>query len=56
MLYTGEKPTTKQFIIRHLREFVSSIPVCLGYLWIGIDKRKQGCHDKLSVTVVIKKQ
>jgi uncharacterized RDD family membrane protein YckC len=51
---TGDKPSTRQFIGRYLAYYVSIIPLCLGIIWIGIDKRKQGWHDKLAGTVVIK--
>ena len=50
---TGGKPTLKQWIIRYLGYFVSLTPICLGYFWIVIDKKKQGFHDKLAKTVVI---
>lgn len=50
---TGEKPSTGQFIGRYLGYYVSMIPLCLGLIWVGIDKRKQGWHDKLAGTVVI---
>jgi len=30
------------------------IPLVLGFLWVGWDARKQGWHDKLAGTVVIK--
>jgi uncharacterized RDD family membrane protein YckC len=48
------KPSTGQFIIRYLGYFVSTIPFGLGLLWVGWDKRKQGWHDKLAGTVVIR--
>ena len=51
---TGEKPSTRQFIVRYLGYYVSIIPLSLGIIWVGIDKRKQGWHDKLAGTVVIK--
>ena len=51
---TGQKPTTQQFIIRYLGYFVSTIPFLLGLIWVGIDKRKQGWHDKIAGTVVVK--
>jgi uncharacterized RDD family membrane protein YckC len=51
---TGEKPSTGQFIIRYLGYYVSIIPLSLGFIWVGIDRRKQGWHDKLAGTVVIK--
>ena len=51
---TGEKPSTGQFIGRYLGYYVSMILLFLGIIWVGIDKRKQGWHDKLAGTVVIK--
>ena len=51
---TGEKPSNRQFIVRYLGYYVSIIPLSLGIIWVGIDKRKQGWHDKLAGTVVIK--
>lgn len=51
---TGEKPTTAQFIGRYLGYYVSMLPLFLGLIWVGIDKRKQGWHDKLAGTVVIR--
>jgi uncharacterized RDD family membrane protein YckC len=50
---TGEKPTTKQWILRYIGYFVSAIPLGLGYFWIAFDKRKQGWHDKMAGTVVV---
>ena len=50
---TGEKPTTGQFIGRYLGYFVSILPLGLGLIWVGIDRRKQGWHDKLAGTVVV---
>lgn len=51
---TGTKPSSGQFIVRYLGYYVSMIPLFLGIIWVGIDKRKQGWHDKLAGTVVIK--
>jgi len=51
---TGGTPTTGQFIGRYLGYYVSMFPLCLGIIWVGIDKRKQGWHDKLAGTVVIR--
>lgn len=53
---TGEKPTTGQFVLRYLGYFVSMIPFMLGLIWVGIDERKQGFHDKIARTVVIHKK
>jgi uncharacterized RDD family membrane protein YckC len=51
---TGEAPSLGQLIGRYLGYYVSSIPFCLGLIWVGIDRRKQGWHDKLAHTVVIR--
>ena len=51
---TGGKPSTGQFIGRYFGYYVSMIPLFLGIIWVGIDKRKQGWHDKLAGTVVIR--
>lgn len=51
---TGGKPSTGQFIGRYLAYFVATLPLGLGIIWVGIDKRKQGWHDKLAGTVVLR--
>lgn len=50
---TLSAPSTSQNIIRYLGYFLSFLPLGLGFLWIAVDKRKQGWHDKLAGTVVI---
>jgi uncharacterized RDD family membrane protein YckC len=32
------------------------LPLCLGIFWVGWDKRKQGWHDKIAGTLVIKEK
>lgn len=39
--------------LRSVGYLISSFVFCLGYIWIGFDKRKQGWHDKIAGTVVI---
>lgn len=51
---TFEKPTRGQFVLRLLGYGVSFAGLLLGFLWIAADKRKQGWHDKIAGTVVIK--
>lgn len=53
---TGGKPSTRQFIIRYLGYYVSGIPLMLGIIWVGFDARKQGWHDKMAGTVVVRKK
>jgi uncharacterized RDD family membrane protein YckC len=50
------KPSVGQFVVRYLGYFVSIFGLMLGFLWIAFDKRKQGWHDKLAGTVVIRKK
>ncbi|MFV9875725.1 MAG: RDD family protein [Rickettsiales endosymbiont of Dermacentor nuttalli] len=52
---TLDKPTQKQLIIRFLGYFVSFIPLLLGFTSMIFSKKKQGWHDKLANTLVIKK-
>ncbi|BFM15960.1 RDD family protein [Maricurvus nonylphenolicus] len=48
------KPSVKQLIIRYLGYYVSALPFLMGIMWVGVDERKQGWHDKLAGTLVIK--
>lgn len=52
---TGRPASTAQLVGRYFAYFVSMIPLFLGIIWVAFDKRKQGWHDKLAGTVVIKK-
>jgi uncharacterized RDD family membrane protein YckC len=52
---TGRPASTAQLVGRYFAYFVSMIPIFLGVIWVAFDKRKQGWHDKLAGTVVIKK-
>ena len=49
------RPTAGQLIGRYLGYFLSTMFLGLGLMWVGWDARKQGWHDKLAGTVVIKK-
>jgi uncharacterized RDD family membrane protein YckC len=53
---TGEPPRTSQLIIRYLGYYVSTLPLMLGILWVGMDPRKQGWHDKIANTVVVRRK
>lgn len=51
---TTEQPISpKQIFLRMAGYLVSGIPLMVGILWIGIDKRRQGWHDKMAGTVVV---
>jgi uncharacterized RDD family membrane protein YckC len=50
---TGQAPSTGRLVVRFLAYFVSALPLYLGFLWVAVDRRKQGWHDKIAGTVVI---
>lgn len=51
---TGRQPSTARLVGRYFGYYVSAIPLCLGFIWVGIDSKKQGWHDKLAGTVVVR--
>jgi len=51
---TGAPLTRRQAIVRYLGYYVSLFGLGIGFLWVGWDRRKQGWHDKLAGTVVIR--
>ncbi|RJS94297.1 RDD family protein [Salinisphaera sp. Q1T1-3] len=51
---TGEAPTTRQLILRYIGYHAATLPFDLGLAWLGIDGRKQGWHDEIARTVVIR--
>ncbi len=51
---TGETPGIGRLVVRYLGYYVSIIPFCLGLIWVGLDRRKQGWHDKIAGTVVVR--
>jgi uncharacterized RDD family membrane protein YckC len=52
---TLSKPSTGQLIVRYIGYFISGIVFCLGFLWVAFDKRKQGWHDKIAGTLVVRR-
>lgn len=53
---TGGKPEAWQMIVRYLGYYVSMMPFFLGILWVAFDSRKQGWHDKMAGTVVVRRK
>lgn len=53
---TGQPASTGQLIGRYFAYFVAMLPLFLGIVWVAFDKRKQGWHDKLAGTVVVKQK
>ena len=53
---TFGRPSLPQLIGRYVGYYVSAIPLMIGIIWVAFDKRKQGWHDKMANTVVIRKR
>jgi uncharacterized RDD family membrane protein YckC len=52
---TGGRPTVWQCIGRYFMALVGILCAGLGYLWIVIDPRRQGWHDKIVRTLVVRR-
>lgn len=53
---TGNAASTEQLVGRYFAYCLSIIPLGLGLIWVAFDERKQGWHDKLAGTVVVRKK
>jgi len=53
---SGEEMTPGLAFLRWVGYIVSALFLLLGYIWIAFDPRKQGWHDKIAGTVVIRKK
>lgn len=51
---TGGKPRAGQLLLRYLGYYLSILGCFLGFAWVGWDRRKQGWHDKIAGTVVVR--
>ena len=51
---SGNTPSKGQFVGRYFAYLISILPLCIGFLWVAFDRRKQGWHDKLAGTVVVR--
>ena len=50
----GERIDIGKSLIRYVGFVVSVIPIFLGLIWAGFDPRKQGWHDKIAGTYVVR--
>jgi len=50
---SGGRPSTARLVARCFAYIASGLPLFLGFVWIAIDRRKQGWHDKIAGTVVV---
>lgn len=51
---TGQALSVNQAVGRYFGYFLSAAPLGLGFLWIAFDARKQGWHDKIAGSVVVR--
>ncbi|MCX6684288.1 MAG: RDD family protein [Methanoregula sp.] len=49
----GNKPTFARVTLRHFAKFISALIIFLGFLMIGLTKKRQGLHDKIAGCLVL---
>jgi uncharacterized RDD family membrane protein YckC len=51
---TGAALTLKSCIVRYFAYLIALLPLAIGFIWVAFDKRKQGWHDKIAGSVVVR--
>lgn len=51
----GYRMSYLQSFLRYTASLLSAMPLAAGYIWIGFDNRKQGWHDKIARTYVVRR-
>jgi uncharacterized RDD family membrane protein YckC len=51
---TYQPVSAPRLFLRYVAYFVSMLPLCLGFLWVAWDKKKQGWHDKIAKTIIVR--
>lgn len=51
---TGKHLTILQSVVRYFGYLIASFPLGLGFIWILLDEKNQGWHDKIAGSVVIR--
>ncbi len=51
---TGLALTPGRAVIRYVGYYISALPLLIGFIWIAFDRRKQGWHDKIANSVVVR--
>jgi uncharacterized RDD family membrane protein YckC len=55
IIRTDSSPITWRYaLLRYLGYIISTITFFIGFIWIAFDDRKQGLHDKIADTYVVK--
>jgi uncharacterized RDD family membrane protein YckC len=50
----GSKVDVVRSLLRYVGLIISFAVLFIGVIWVGFDKRKQGWHDKIAGTVVVR--
>lgn len=50
----GKKIDVVRGLLRYVGFIIAAIPLLIGLIWAAFDSRKQGWHDKIASTVVIR--
>jgi uncharacterized RDD family membrane protein YckC len=53
---SGDPMTPGIAFLRWVGYLISGAVLCLGFLWVAFDGRKQGWHDKIAATLVIRER
>ena len=48
-------PGLGRSILRFVGYWICWITLFIGFFWVGFDSRKQGWHDKIAGTVVVRR-
>jgi uncharacterized RDD family membrane protein YckC len=51
---TGGTPRLSRLLLRYVGYIVAAIPLGLGYLWVIWDRNRQGWHDRMAGTLVVR--
>lgn len=51
---TFQPVSSSRLLVRYLSYFISMLPLFFGCLWVAWDKKKQGWHDKIARTVIVR--
>ena len=51
----GSRVSLKRALLRYFGYFVSIWILYIGFIWVAFDSRKQGWHDKIAGTVVVRR-
>jgi len=49
----GNKPTFARVTLRHFAKFISTLIIFIGFLMIGLTKKRQGLHDRIAGCLVL---